>query len=126
MPSASPIVYLRRRAELLTLGLDHIARLLVSALQLAGYRAEMDDDGDVWWDPDDGDQYFDAPESQQPYHAHADGSDDGNAMYTAHCPICRDPEKYGLGYIVEEDERGTRMVREYREKIKKQREREWY
>ncbi|KAM5380812.1 hypothetical protein ACJZ2D_003336 [Fusarium nematophilum] len=33
-------------------------RLLVNALQLAGYRAEMDDEGDVWYGDEDGDQYF--------------------------------------------------------------------
>ncbi|KAJ3469387.1 hypothetical protein MRS44_003452 [Fusarium solani] len=71
-----------------------LARLLVNALQLAGYRAEMDDDGD----DEDGDQYFDAREYQP-----EEGVDDG---LVADCPICQDPEKCGLGHVFAEAERG--------------------
>lgn len=85
-------------------------RLLVNALQLAGYRAEMDDDGDVWYDDEDGDQYFDAREFQP-----SEDADDG---FVADCPICQNPEKYGLGYVVAEGERGKQLLREYREKRK--------
>ncbi|KAH6974280.1 hypothetical protein BKA56DRAFT_554399 [Ilyonectria sp. MPI-CAGE-AT-0026] len=83
-------------------------RLLVNALQLAGYRAEMDDDGDVWYDDEDGDQYVDAREFQP-----SEDADDG---FVANCPICQNPEKYGLGYVVTEGERGKQILREYREK----------
>lgn len=89
--------------------------LLANALQLAGYRAEMDDGGDIWWDVEDGDRYFDARESQ-PCQYPEDDDDDADI---ANCPMCRDPEKYGLGHIVEEEERAKRTVREYKEAIKK-------
>jgi len=49
----------------------------------------MDDDGDIWFDDEDGDRYIDAWEYQA-------GSDD---ELVANCPICRDPDKYGLRYI---------------------------
>lgn len=81
-------------------------RLLVNSLQLAGYRAEMDDDGDVWYDDDDGDQYFDAREHQP-----EEGVDDG---LVANCPICQDPEKYGLGHVFAEAARARQVLREYR------------
>ncbi|WAO88685.1 Hypothetical protein NCS54_00604300 [Fusarium falciforme] len=81
-------------------------RLLVNSLQLAGYRAEMDDDGDVWYDDDDGDRYFDAREYQP-----EEGVDDG---LVANCPICQDPEKYGLGHVFAEAERARQVLREYR------------
>ncbi|KAI1246740.1 hypothetical protein MGN70_010621 [Eutypa lata] len=101
-------------------GRSHLSRfphvcLLVNALQLAGYRAEMDDGGDIWWDVEDGDRYFDARESQ-PCQYPEDDDDDADI---ANCPMCRDPEKYGLGHIVEEEERAKRTVREYKEAIKK-------
>ncbi|KAJ4191725.1 hypothetical protein NW767_010873 [Fusarium falciforme] len=81
-------------------------RLLVNSLQLVGYRAEMDEDADVWYDDDDGDQYFDAREHQP-----EEGVDDG---LVANCPICQDPEKYGLGHIFAEAERAREVLREYR------------
>ncbi|RTE74334.1 hypothetical protein BHE90_011218 [Fusarium euwallaceae] len=85
-----------------------LVRLLVNALQLAGYRAVMDDDGDVWYDNDDGDRYFDAREYQP-----KEGVDDG---LVANCPICQDPEKYGLGHVFAEAERAREFLREYRRK----------
>lgn len=75
-----------------------LARLLVNALQLAGYRAEMDDDGD----DEDGDQYFDAREYQP-----EEGVDDG---LVANCPICQDLEKCGSGHVFAEAERGRDVV----------------
>lgn len=86
-------------------------RMFFEALRLAGYRAEIDDDGDVWYEDDDGDRYFDAREYQPEESDSAGGVVD--------CPICRDPAKYGLGHMVEEDERGRRAVYEYREKIRR-------
>lgn len=41
-----------------------MVRALCDALNHARYRAEMDDDGDIWYDCDDGDRYFDALENQ--------------------------------------------------------------
>lgn len=92
-----------------------LVRLLVNALQLAGYSAEMDDDGDIWYDDEDGDQYVDAREFQPD-----EGADDG---FVANCPICQNPEKYGLGYVVDEGERGKQLQREYREKRKEEKRR---
>lgn len=93
-------------------------RLIVNALRLAGYRAEMDDDGDVWYDDDDGDQYFDAREYQP-----GEGVDDGLVV---NCPTCQDPEKYGLGHAFSEAERGREVVREYRRrKAEEKRHRRW-
>ncbi|RSM13103.1 hypothetical protein CEP52_002135 [Fusarium oligoseptatum] len=92
-----------------------LVRLLVNALQLAGYRAVMDFEGDVWFDDDDGDIYFDAREYQP-----EEGVDDG---LVANCPICQDPEKYGLGHIFAEAERAREFLREYRRK--KSEEKRW-
>ncbi|RSL80415.1 hypothetical protein CEP51_006585 [Fusarium floridanum] len=83
-----------------------LVRLLVNALQLAGYRTDLDDDGDIWYDNEDGDRYFDAREYQP-----SEGEDDG---VVANCPICQDPEKYGLGHIFAEAERAREFLREYR------------
>jgi hypothetical protein len=84
-----------------------VVRALCNALQLAGFRAEMDAEGDIWWEDDDGDAYYDAREYQP-----APDEDDGEA---ANCPICRDPEKYGLGYLVRRAEAGLRYMEEFRE-----------
>ncbi|KAL2693680.1 hypothetical protein Neosp_000241 [[Neocosmospora] mangrovei] len=93
-------------------------RLLVNALQLAGYRADMDDEADVWYDVDDGDRYFDAREYQP-----EEGVDDG---LVANCPICQDPEKYGLGHIFAEAERAREVLQEYRRrKAEEKRQRGW-
>jgi hypothetical protein len=85
-------------------------RLLTNALLLAGYRAEQDMEGDIWYEDDDGDMYYDAREYQ------ADTNDmDGP---TTDCPICKDLEKYGLGHILRDAERGRQRLFEYREKVK--------
>ncbi|EEU39718.1 uncharacterized protein NECHADRAFT_100260 [Fusarium vanettenii 77-13-4] len=95
-----------------------LVRLLVNALQLAGYQAEMSDDGDVYYDDDDGDRYFDAREYQP-----EEGVDDG---LVANCPICQDPEKYGLSHIFAEAERAREVLREYRRrKAEEMRQRRW-
>ncbi|KAK3292914.1 uncharacterized protein B0H64DRAFT_203126 [Chaetomium fimeti] len=83
-----------------------LVRALCNAFQLAGYRAEMDDDGDIWFDVDDGDPYYDAREYQP-----GPGEDDGAV---ANCPICQDPEKHGLGYILRRAEAGEKYVDEFR------------
>ncbi|RSL45605.1 hypothetical protein CEP53_010701 [Fusarium sp. AF-6] len=92
-----------------------LVRLLVNALHLAGYRAHLDDEGDVWFDNDDGDRYLDAREYQP-----GEGEDDG---LVANCPICQDPEKYGLGHVFAEAERAREFLREYRRR--KAEEKQW-
>ncbi|KAK4663300.1 hypothetical protein QC763_607400 [Podospora pseudopauciseta] len=86
--------------------------LLTNALCMAGYRAEMDEDGDIWYEDEDGDSYHDAREFQP----HED-EDDGLAR---NCPMCQNPEKYGLGHIFEEAERGRSLLLEYRVRAKTQ------
>ncbi|KAI0097664.1 hypothetical protein GGR51DRAFT_577955 [Nemania sp. FL0031] len=83
---------------------------LCDALQFAGYRAEMDDEGDIWYEIDDGDRYFDAREYQN-----QDGREDWSGEF---CPICQDFERHGLGHILEEAEEAKRELREYREKVR--------
>lgn len=81
-----------------------VARALCNALQLAGYNAEMDDEGEIWFEDDDCDRYHDAREYQP-------GPDEDDGVQ-ANCPICRDPEKYGLGYIIRRAEAGERYITE--------------
>ncbi|RYC63527.1 hypothetical protein CHU98_g2689 [Xylaria longipes] len=83
---------------------------LCDGLQFAGYRAEMDDHGDIWYEIDDGDRYFDAQEYQD-----EDGREDWIAGF---CPICRDFEGHGLGHVLAEVEEAKRELREYKEKVK--------
>ncbi|KAK4203493.1 hypothetical protein QBC40DRAFT_317318 [Triangularia verruculosa] len=86
-----------------------IVRALCNALQLAGYRVEMGrHDGEIWFEDDDGDPYHDAMEFQP-----APGVDDG---VVANCPICRDPQKYGLDYILERAKVGEDFLDEWRDK----------
>lgn len=87
-----------------------LVRALCNAFQLASYRAEMNDGGEIWFEDDDGDPYFDAREYQP-----GPGEDD-SAM--ANCPICLDPEKHGLGYILRRAEVGERYVDEFRARRK--------
>ncbi|KAI1781525.1 hypothetical protein F4818DRAFT_399233 [Hypoxylon cercidicola] len=82
---------------------------LCDALQFAGYRAEIDDDGDIWYEAGDGDRYFDAREEQ---------GEERDDRPTDFCPICQDFERYGLGHILREAEEAKRELREYREKVK--------
>ncbi|GJD04054.1 hypothetical protein ColKHC_12879 [Colletotrichum higginsianum] len=77
------------------------------ALQLAGYRAEMDDDGDIWFEDGDGDQYFDAVEHLSEH--------DRRGPLGGTCEICRDPEKFGLGSIIEQHENAVRKWRHERQ-----------
>jgi hypothetical protein len=81
-------------------------RALCNALQLAGYRADIDAEGDIWFEDEDGDAYFDARE-------HQPGPEEDDSV-VANCPICRNPEKYGLGYILKRAEAGLRYMEEFR------------
>ncbi|KAI1332896.1 hypothetical protein F5Y16DRAFT_356911 [Xylariaceae sp. FL0255] len=90
-----------------------VVRLLCNSLNRAGYRAEMDDDGDIWWEDDDRDRYYDAREYQP---------SDKSGDEALDCFICRDMEKHGLGYIIEQREYGKRRYHEYREALKKKKE----
>jgi hypothetical protein len=83
-----------------------LVQALCNALQLAGYRAEMDEGGDIWFEDGDGDPYYDAREWQP-----GPGEDDG---IQANCPICQDPDKHGLGYILRRAAAGERYVDEFR------------
>ncbi|KAI1279287.1 hypothetical protein F5Y07DRAFT_396912 [Xylaria sp. FL0933] len=87
-----------------------MALALCDALQYAGYRAEMDDDGDIWYDIEDGDRYFDAQEN----HVTEPLKDCAADL----CPICQDFEGYGLGHILREVEEAKREVREYKKKVR--------
>ncbi|KAI1133245.1 hypothetical protein F5Y10DRAFT_84773 [Nemania abortiva] len=84
-------------------------RLLCNALQRAGYRAEMDCEGDIWYDDDDGDMYYDAREYQPGQGCDRPATD---------CFICQDFEKYGLGHIIDEIEEGKQRLYRYREEVK--------
>ena len=89
-------------------GRRHIAiypavRALCNAMQLAGYRVEMDDEGDLWFEDDDGDCYYDAKEYQPK----------GDENSEESCPICRDPDKYGLGYILRRADVGERLFQKW-------------
>lgn len=89
-----------------------MVRALCDALQHAGYRAEMDDDGDIWYDADgDGDRYFDAREYQPAV--------DRDDWLVGECPICQDFEGYGLGHIPKAEDNAKQMIREYKQKISK-------
>ncbi|KAK5997480.1 hypothetical protein PT974_02841 [Cladobotryum mycophilum] len=83
-----------------------------AAVQLAGYRAEMDDDGDVWWSDDDGDPYVDASEDRPL----GGDEDDGKAVS---CLFCQDPEGWGLGMFTKRRDEGLQLVRKYKEQNKR-------
>lgn len=88
-----------------------LVRAFCDALEHAGFRAEMDDDGDVWYDADgDGMRYYDARE-YQPMKEREDWP-------VEECPICRDFTAYGLGHVLEEVAEGKRKLREYKEQVK--------
>ncbi|KAH0423002.1 hypothetical protein CcaCcLH18_12463 [Colletotrichum camelliae] len=70
-----------------------MVRALCDGLQHAGYRVEMDDDGDLWYDCEDADRYFDAWETQP--------AEDREDWLVDVCPICQNFEEYGLGHILE-------------------------
>ncbi|RYP74523.1 hypothetical protein DL771_002997 [Monosporascus sp. 5C6A] len=92
-----------------------LVRTLCNALQNAGYRAEMDSEGDIWYDEDDGDVYYDAREEQL-----AIENDDGPII---DCAICRSPERYGLGHIVQEAAFGRQKLLDYREELERRKKR---
>lgn len=87
-------------------------RMLCNALLLAGYRAEMGKEGDIWFEDDDGDMYYDAREHQT--------AEDLDNEHISLCPICKDPEKYGLGHIIRESEFGKERLFQYKEKVRRQ------
>ncbi len=84
-------------------------QLLFNALSRAGYRAELDAEGDIWFEDDDGDMYYDAREFQ---------SELGDSRPKDDCYICRDLRKYGLGEIPDQIELGKRRLYGYREEVK--------
>jgi hypothetical protein len=83
---------------------------LCNALQFAGYRAEMDDEGDIWYEIGDGDRYFDARENLP--------EDYRDNIVGESCPMCQDFPKFGLGHILRDIEEAKRELLEYREKVK--------
>ncbi|KAK7750372.1 hypothetical protein SLS62_007671 [Diatrype stigma] len=91
-----------------------MVRALCDALNHAGYRAEMDDDGDIWYDCDDGDRYFDALE----YHV-SDMDEPDEAWFPRVCPICQDFEGYGLGDVLRTVESAKKQYYEYKEEVRK-------
>ncbi len=90
-----------------------MALALCDALQFAGYRAELDDEGDIWYEIEDGDRYFDARENHP--------EEERDNLATEFCPICQDFERYGLGHILEEVADAKRELHEYREKVRTKR-----
>lgn len=88
-------------------------RAFCDALQNAGYRAQMDDNGDIWYDCEDGDRYFDAQEFQP--------AREPSDWLVEACPICQDFERFGLGNVLKCAENGKRALREYRDKVKEKR-----
>ncbi|KAF6837102.1 hypothetical protein CPLU01_03214 [Colletotrichum plurivorum] len=69
----------------------------------------MDDEGDIWYEDDDGDQYWDAAEHLEDL--------DRAGPFGGTCDICRDPVKYGLGYILDKCEDGLVEYQRGRQKF---------
>lgn len=86
-----------------------MVRALCDGLQHAGYRADMDDDGDIWFDCDDGDRYFDAWETQP--------AEEREFWLSDVCPICQDFEGYGLGVVLEREKQALEELYEYRRQV---------
>ncbi|KAI0413478.1 hypothetical protein F5X98DRAFT_378725 [Xylaria grammica] len=84
-------------------------QLLCNALNRAGYRAQMDSEGDIWFEDEDGEMYHDAVEFQ---------SDTEGRKPKVDCYICRDLRRYGLGGILDDIERGKQKLYAYREEVK--------
>jgi hypothetical protein len=76
---------------------------LCGALWAAGYRAEMDDDGDIWYEAEDGERYSDAQEHQPCDLGDAVGDD---------CHICLEPERFGLDWIWTEAAEAREQLRD--------------
>lgn len=85
-------------------------QLLCKALIRAGNRAEMDHEGDIWFEDSDGDMYYDAREYPE------EGSEGSRHLFD--CYICRDLRKYGLGEVLDEIEYGKLMLHQYRAEVK--------
>lgn len=96
-----------------------LVRALCDALQNAGYRAEMDDSGDIWYESDDGDRYFDARAVQPPRGGDDDDDegdeDEDDECSAKYCKICQNLDFYGLGIIREKEAVAKRAIREYQE-----------
>jgi hypothetical protein len=92
-----------------------IVRALCNALQMSGYRADMDEEGDIWYEVDDGDRYWDARETQPASEPDTVGN----------CPVCQDFEKYGLGEIDRRLESGLKQMKEEQEKLKRRAAWDW-
>jgi hypothetical protein len=89
-----------------------LVRILCNALNRAGYRAHMGDEGDIWFDDEDGDMYFDALE-EQPRAGEP-------SIYVANCHLCKNPDHHHLGDIVRRAQVGQQKLQEYRDQVKKQ------
>lgn len=87
-----------------------VVRALCDGLQHAGYRVDMDDDGDLWYDCDDADRYFDAWETQP-------GEDRENWLVDV-CPICQNFEEYGLGHVLKIERDTKEKILEYQRRAK--------
>ncbi|KAF9873565.1 hypothetical protein CkaCkLH20_09024 [Colletotrichum karsti] len=87
-----------------------LVKALCCALQRVGYRVDMDDEGDLWYDDDDGDPYFDAVEDLRDLD-HEPGPLGGT------CRICRNPREYGLGHILDKIENDLVEWRHERQKF---------
>ncbi|KAL3298207.1 ankyrin unc44 [Colletotrichum asianum] len=86
-----------------------MVRALCDGLQHAGYRVEMDDDGDLWFECDDGDRYFDAWETQP--------AEDRDDWLVDVCPICQNFDDYGLGNVLDIEYEAIEKVQEYRRQV---------
>lgn len=82
-----------------------LATAFWASITLAGYRADMDDEGDIWWSDDDCDRYYDAREEQP--------SNDEDGIIQ-NCPMCQEPEKWGLKSIQDRMNNGLKAVDDYR------------
>ncbi|KAI0152851.1 hypothetical protein GGR57DRAFT_469268 [Xylariaceae sp. FL1272] len=87
-----------------------LVRAFCDALQHAGYRAQMDGDGDIWYECEDGDRYYDTREYQP--------EGESATPWTEFCPICQRPEWYGLGRMVRQADEAKRALHGYRAKVK--------
>ncbi|KAI9147975.1 hypothetical protein HJFPF1_11796 [Paramyrothecium foliicola] len=89
------------------LGRYPMATTFWAAVNMAGYRAEIDDDGDVWWSDDDCERYVDAREYQLA------NDDDGLPQ---ECPMCQKPALWGLETILRRKAAGLAAIDEYRKR----------
>lgn len=105
------------RSQLLKLPIT-LAHL--NALRLAGYSAEMDAEGLIWFDDDDADPYYDAPEFQTASDEEEERSLLGHRK-CSDCTICKNMKKEGFGGILAESEQGISKAREFHRRRRKHR-----